>query len=96
MIGIIGKIFIALGLALNVIGCLCIIRFTDFYSRLQAGIKGVTTGTGFILFGVFLVIGPTASGIKSLICLVLILLISPVAAHSIARGAYRSERVEKK
>ena len=42
------------------------------------------------MFGTFLIVGPTAAGIKALLCMVFLLLTSPVAAHAIARGAHRA------
>lgn len=85
-----GLIFISLGLAFDVLGCLGLVRLPDVYNRLQAATKCVTLGTCAILFGTFLMIGFCAAGIKSLLCLVFLLLISPVAAHAISRGAHRS------
>ena len=85
-----GLVFIAIGLAFDFFGCLGLVRLPDVYNRLQAATKSVTLGTCSILFGTFLVVGPTAAGLKSLLCIVFILLTAPVAAHAVARGAHRS------
>ena len=85
-----GLIFIIVGLAFDVFGCLGLVRLPDVYNRLQAATKCVTMGTCSILFGTFLVVGFTAAGIKALLCIVFLLLTAPVAAHAIARGAHRS------
>ena len=90
MTNIIGLIFISLGLTFDVLGCLGLVRFPDVYSRLQAATKSVTLGTCSILFGTFLIVGPTAGGLKALLCIIFIFLTSPVAAHAVARGAHRS------
>jgi multicomponent Na+:H+ antiporter subunit G len=90
MINIIGLIFIGIGLTFDVLGCLGLVRLPDVYCRLQAATKCVTLGTCSILFGTFLVVGFTAAGIKSLLCIIFILLTAPVAAHAIARGAHRA------
>ena len=87
---IFGKSLIVVGLVFDFLGCLGLIRFPDVYSRLQASAKCVTMGTCGILFGLFLIKGFTATGIKALLCLVFILLTAPVSAHALARGAYRS------
>ena len=50
----------------------------------------VTLGTSSILFGMALVVGLSASGIKAILCLIFLLLTSPVAAHALARGAYKA------
>lgn len=90
MIKVIGLIFIGIGFAFDVFGCLGLVRLPDVYNRLQAATKCVTLGTCSILFGTFLMVGLCAAGIKSLLCLLFLILTSPVAAHAIARGAHRS------
>ena len=90
MINIIGLIFIGIGLTFDVLGCLGLVRLPDVYCRLQAATKCVTLGTCSILFGTFLIVGFTAAGIKSLLCIMFVILTAPVAAHAIARGAHRA------
>ncbi|WP_419656321.1 MnhG: multisubunit Na+/H+ antiporter, MnhG subunit [Desulfosarcina variabilis str. Montpellier] len=89
MISVVGKLFIGIGLAFDVLGCLGLVRLPDVYNRLQAATKCVTLGTCSILFGTFLTVGFTSAGIKSLLCIVFLLLTAPVAAHAIARGGHR-------
>ena len=90
MISIIGLIFIGIGLAFDFFGCLGLVRLPDVYCRLQAATKCVTLGTCSILFGTFLIVGFNAAGLKSLLCVIFIILTAPVAAHTIARGAHRA------
>ena len=90
MSDLIGLIFISVGLAFDVFGCLGLVRLPDVYNRLQAATKCVTLGTCSILFGTFIIMGFTAAGIKALLCIIFIVLTSPVAAHAIARGAHRA------
>jgi len=85
-----GLIFIIIGLAFDVFGCLGLVRLPDVYNRLQAATKCVTMGTCSILFGTFLTVGFTSAGMKALLCIVFLVLTTPVAAHAIARGAHRS------
>lgn len=85
-----GIILIALGLAFDIFGCVGLVRLPDVYNRLQAATKSVTLGTSSILFGTFLITGFTAAGMKSLLCMIFLLLTSPVSAHAIARGAHRA------
>ncbi|MBN1897447.1 MAG: monovalent cation/H(+) antiporter subunit G [Spirochaetes bacterium] len=81
-------IFIGIGILFNFFGCIGLIRMPDVYNRLQAATKCVTLGTWSILIGLFLHFKWTATGIKSLIAIPLLFLVSTVAAHSLARGAY--------
>jgi len=90
MSNIVGLIFIIVGLAFDLFGCLGLVRLPDVYNRLQAATKCVTMGTCSILFGSFLIVGFTAAGMKALLCIVFLMLTAPVAAHAIARGAHRS------
>lgn len=85
-----GLIFIVIGLGFDVLGCLGLVRLPDVYNRLQAATKCVTMGTCSILFGTFLTVGFVGAGIKALLCIVFLVLTTPVAAHAIARGAHRS------
>jgi multicomponent Na+:H+ antiporter subunit G len=88
MSDILGIVFIGIGLAFDFFGCLGLVRLPDVYNRYQASTKCVTLGTCSIMFGVFLMQGFNAAGIKSLLCAIFLLLTAPVAAHAIARGAH--------
>lgn len=90
MLEIAGLLFITLGLAFDLFGCVGLVRLPDVYLRLQAATKCITLGTCSILFGTFLVVGFTAGGIKALLCIFIIALTNPVAAHVIARSAHRA------
>ena len=90
MIDLLGLIFITIGLAFDFFGCLGLVRLPDVYNRLQAATKCVTMGTCSILFGTFLVVGFSPAGMKALLCMLFLILTTPVAAHAIARGAHRS------
>jgi len=84
---------IGVGVAFDLFGCVGLVRLPDVYNRLQAATKCVTLGTCMILFGTFLhaaAAGQWQMGVSALLCAVFILLTSPVGAHAIARGAYRS------
>lgn len=90
MINVVGLVFISIGLFFDFIGCLGLVRLPDVYNRLQASTKCITLGTCSILFGAFLISGLTAAGIKALLCMFFLILTSPVSAHALARGAYKS------
>lgn len=81
-------IFIGIGILFDFFGCIGLIRMPDVYNRLQAATKCVTLGTWSILIGLFLHFKLTDTGIKALIAIPLLFLVSTVAAHSLARGAY--------
>lgn len=85
-----GILFVIIGLAFDVFGCLGLLRLPDVYNRLQASTKCITLGTCSILFGMFFIVGFTAGGIKALLCILFLLLTSPVAAHALARAAHKA------
>ncbi len=85
-----GLVFIIIGLGFDIFGCIGLLRLPDVYNRLQATTKCVTLGTCSILLGVFILKGLGATGIKAILTIIFLLLTSPVAAHALARGAYKS------
>jgi len=86
-----GKILIYMGLFFDFVGCLGLVRFPDVYNRLQASTKCVTFGTCSILFGTFLMMGPSPTGIKALLCLFFLILTAPAGAHAIAKGSQKAK-----
>ena len=90
MINALGLIFISIGIAFDVIGCLGLVRLPDVYNRLSAAVKCVTIGTCNILLGVLLIEGFNAIGMKIIVCTVFLIFTAPVAAHALLRGAHIS------
>jgi len=88
--GIVGYIFIIIGLGFDIFGCIGLLRLPDVYNRLQATTKCVTLGTCSILLGTFILKGFNTTGIKAILVAIFLLLTSPVAAHALARGAHKS------
>lgn len=84
----IGLVFIGIGVAFDLFGCIGLLRLPDVYNRLQAATKSVTLGTWSILFGLFLTYGFTPVGVKALLCIPLLFFASTVAAHALMRGSY--------
>jgi multicomponent Na+:H+ antiporter subunit G len=87
MTSVLGWVFLGTGVGFTLLGCLGLVRFPDLYNRMQAATKCVTLGTCGILFGVFLLSGFTALGVKALVCALFVLITVPVAAHALARGS---------
>ena len=91
MSNVIGMIFIVIGLAFNVLGCIGMIRLPDIYNRLQASTKCVTMGTCMVMIGVMIASGFFHSAhlaTRCIICMAFILITAPTAAHALAHGAY--------
>ncbi len=82
---------VLLGLAVMTIGVLGLYRLPGLYLKLHAASKAVVLGVAA------LALSTVASGDPAVIARVVLivgflLLTSPVAAHAIARAAYRAER----
>lgn len=81
------------GLLFNLLGCIGMVRLPDVYNRLQAATKCVTLGTCMVLASVAALAATgaiLALSVKSIVCIVFILIASPTAAHALARGAHAS------
>lgn len=87
MISFLGWASIGVGVGFTLLGCLGLVRMPDLYNRMQASTKCVTLGTCGVMFGIFLLSGFTALGVKALVCAVFVLVTMPVAAHALARGS---------
>lgn len=90
MIEIIGYTFVTIGVIFDFFGALALLRFPDVYNRLLGSTKCVTMGTSSIMFGIFIINGFTALGIKAILCLVFLVITSPVSAHVLSRAAHIS------
>ena len=86
----IGMTILLVGVVFNVCGCVGLVRFPDIYNRLQAGTKCVTLGTCLVLVGTMVMAGSAPIIVKCLLCMVLVLITSPTAAHALALGAHTS------
>lgn len=79
------------GLFFSLSGAVGILRMPDVYSRLQSSSKNVTMGTLPVLLAVVVEKGVVSTyGSRALLIAVLVLVINPVAAHALARAAYRT------
>lgn len=95
MIKIIGYILISLGVLADLLGAFAMVRFRDTYTRLEAGVKCALFGTCAILFGVFVLSGASALGIKALLCALFVGCAAPVLMHAIARSGRTANAIEK-
>ena len=83
-------LFLFVGLAFNLLGCIGLVRLPDVYNRLQASTKCVTLGTCMVLISTMLLCNCVPTVLKAAICMLFILITAPTAAHALARGAHAS------
>ena len=87
---LIGMMLIVIGVLIDIFGCIGLVRFPDVYNRIQASTKCVVLGTTLIMIGSLVWLNSLSATIKGLICVLLILLTSSVAAHALSRSAHWS------
>lgn len=84
-------VLIIVGLFFSLSGAVGILRMPDVYTRLQCSSKNVTMGALPMLLAVVVAKGPVSPyGSRALLVAVLVLVFNPMAAHALARAAYRT------
>lgn len=87
---VIGYFCLTVGVLFNLLGCIGLLRLPDVYNRLQAAAKCATLGTCGMLFGVLIMNGFDATGMKAILAMVFILITAPTAAQALSKAAYKS------
>jgi multicomponent Na+:H+ antiporter subunit G len=76
---------------LSVLAAVGLLRFPDTLTRMQAATKVGSLSTGLALAAAALALGDAALAARLAATLVLVLLMTVVAAHMLARAAYQRE-----
>lgn len=85
-----GNIIIALGTFFILFGIIGIFRFDNFYTRILVAAKIDVVGIITIMAGIVVKHGFSFFSAKSLLLLGIMMIITPLASHMIARAAYLS------
>ena len=86
---LLSTIFIIIGTVFIIIASVGILKLPDFYIRMSAITKAGTVGVGFIALGIAIYFNDLSISIKSFVINSFMMVTAPVAAHIIARAAYR-------
>ena len=78
------------GIIFLLIGCIGLIRFPDFFTRLHAAGLIDTLGAGLILIGLVIESGWTLNAVKIIFILLFLFFTSPVSSHVVAKAALTS------
>jgi len=78
------------GAAFGLLAAIGIARLPDLYTRLHAASKAGVVGSGLILVAVILISTDGPVMMRAGLGIVFLLLSTPVAAHLLARAAYKS------
>lgn len=83
-------LIILIGALFALLGAFGVLRFPDVYTRLHAASKAGPLGVGLILVGAGLHSGEPLIVLRVVLGLLFLILVSPIAAHLLARAALRS------
>ncbi|MCB1455002.1 MAG: monovalent cation/H(+) antiporter subunit G [Nitratireductor sp.] len=81
-------ILIIIGSFFALTAALGLIRLPDVYSRMHAGSKAGTMGSGLMMIALALVADDLGTATRAIAGLVFFLLTAPIAAHLLAKAAY--------
>lgn len=87
---VIGQTLILVGSGLMLLAGIGAVRLPDLFSRLHAGAKAASLGSGCIFAGTAFLLPETAVAVKMLLAISFQFATAPVAAHVIGRAAYNS------
>ena len=87
---IVVSLFLLMGGILSLIAVAGILRLPDIYTRMHAATKVGTLGVSFITIGLMIHFASITVTSRGILVIAFFLLTAPVAAHMIARAAYRS------
>lgn len=93
LINWIGMILILLGSFFMFVAALGIIRLKDLLLQMHAATKAGTLGAGLVLFGVGIQLKNVHGMTEILLLIFFIALTNPIAAHIIAKTAYRTRHL---
>ena len=83
-------VFLLLGSMLAIVAAVGVLRMPDLFLRMHAATKVGTVSISAITIGLMIHFGSITVTSRGLLIIAFFLLTAPVAAHMIARSAYRS------
>lgn len=89
LIDVIVAALLLTGCAFLLLAAVGIVRMPDIFTRMSASSKATTLGVGCLLVALALHFGDAGVTTKSLLVIAFFFLKAPVAAHVLARAAYR-------
>ncbi len=84
------SLFLLMGGILSLIAVAGVLRMPDIFTRMHAATKVGTVGVSSITIGLMIHFGSITVLSRGILVIAFFLLTAPVAAHMIARAAYRS------
>ena len=87
--GYLAGILLIIGAFFAMVAAIGIIRLPDVYSRMHAASKAGTVGSGLMIIALAVTAAGSGTPIRALAGVVFFLITAPIAAHLLARAAYK-------
>jgi multicomponent Na+:H+ antiporter subunit G len=81
--------FMGVGAAFMLIAAIGVLRLPDLFTRMHAATKAATLGAACSVAAAIVHFGPGDAGVPATLIIVFLFVTAPVAAHVMARAAYR-------
>ncbi|MHB1103461.1 MAG: monovalent cation/H(+) antiporter subunit G [Devosia sp.] len=78
------------GAVFSLLAAIGVLRLPDLYTRMHAASKAGVVGAGLVLLALALASGDGPVVLRAILGILFLLLTTPVAAHLLARAAYRA------
>lgn len=85
----IAGILVIIGGFFALVASMGLIRLPDLYSRTHAASKAGTVGSGLMMIALAVTASDTGTAIRALAGVLFFILTAPIAAHLLARAAYK-------
>lgn len=82
-------ILVIIGAFFALVASVGLIRLPDIYSRMHAASKAGTVGSGLMMIALACTAGDSGTAIRALAGVFFFILTAPIAAHLLARAAYK-------
>ncbi|MCB1423364.1 MAG: monovalent cation/H(+) antiporter subunit G [Nitratireductor sp.] len=89
IIEVVAGILVIVGAFFALVAAVGLIRLPDVYSRMHAASKAGTVGSGLMMIALAVISADGSTAIRALAGLLFFILTAPIAAHLLARAAYK-------
>lgn len=89
IIEIIAGVLVIIGAFFALVASIGLVRLPDVYSRMHAASKAGTVGSGLMMIALAVISADGSTAIRALAGLLFFILTAPIAAHLLARAAYK-------
>jgi multicomponent Na+:H+ antiporter subunit G len=90
MLQYLAALLMVIGALFSLLAAIGVLRLPDLYTRMHAASKAGVVGAGLVLLALALASGDGSVMLRAVLGILFLLLTTPVAAHLLARAAYRA------